>query len=1261
MNRVGFLTGLAFGFVLAAARLNDYDVIHGMLLLRQFDLWLMFAATIGTAAPLLWLLERRRWQTPLGGQLKRHRSPVEPKNVLGAMVFGTGWAITGACPGTALAMAGSGTLLGLFVMAGLLSGMLMHDGVAARTTGGGAPARQARGAWKRAAALLRLAAGLALLGAALVSWAPASASGNNPPVATLERVRLIEDTPLVFRLTGYDPDGDQPVAYVIANPSIGHLYQVNLDGTRGAVIVPGIGERVPISHPQRLVWFEPVPETYGTPYTSFRYFLADSGGLESNTQEVIVDVTSAPDPPVAVPRIHTGRTDSAVTGINLEFRDADLAAPQGVVTVHVTRLPTHGTLYVGTLDPANRIGATRNTSFRDAHLFYVSEHGDRCVAGTDRFSWFVEDETGRRSAEVTDLLRIERRNCPASPVDSPVDVSTTPGTQVPVVLRATTLAPVRVDEISVMPLTTPAHGRLVVLNPPFQPVAVSPGVVLPNLWSCLDEACTRGEFRAGFQELAYIPDPSFTSDVGGPDSFSYCFNANPSLNTCGQGTGPYTVSLWVSNNPGVPWISGISPVSATPGSSPTLTVTGAGFTPDSAVHLNGAPLTTTYVSASQLTATVPALATGAAEVTVVTPSPGGGTSNPRFIFVAQSPVGDAMIATAKGAGASARLGAWAGSAYAETDGAGTLGIAQLSANPLGMINLPGATGFFAAPISSASNFESLGLWACGGNAVFYSTGGTWQRASNQSTTGSCVGVLIDDTTAPSLRDLRGTFFGIGNIDLTPPMTTASASAGDAPYSFGAWTNRSATVRLDAADEGGSGVKGTSYVLDGASSQTYAGPILIDGEGAHTLRFWSEDHAGNVEDTAMQLDDPGTPANEQRSANTVEIGVDRTAPAITASAKHDDGTAYTPGTWTSQPVMVTFTCTDDGSGPISNGATLRFPVGTVNQSTDEWTCTDRAGNSSSAAFGPINIGEGPVDTAPPTTTIVLSPASPNGANGWYRSDVAVTIAGVDAVDGSGVAETRCVLDPSSVPSTFAALPTAPCPYLGAGAPVVAEGSHVIYAASKDAAGNEEAVRSVAFKIDKTPPSLTVPGNLSVPATSADGAVVTYTVTATDALDRSPTVTCSPASGSTFAPGTTAVSCTATDAAGNTSAAKTFEVAVRYQVSGFLPPIAWSASSIVYNSVKAGSTVPLKFEVFAGTTEMTDTAIVGPIALRKVDCQSGATAVDLTATTTGGTYLRYDADARQFVYNWETPRKPGSCLRLTLPLQDGSSLEAYFVLR
>jgi HYR domain-containing protein len=55
-------------------------------------------------------------------------------------------------------------------------------------------------------------------------------------------------------------------------------------------------------------------------------------------------------------------------------------------------------------------------------------------------------------------------------------------------------------------------------------------------------------------------------------------------------------------------------------------------------------------------------------------------------------------------------------------------------------------------------------------------------------------------------------------------------------------------------------------------------------------------------------------------------------------------------------------------------------------------------------------------------------------------------------------------------------------------------------------------------------------------------VTYTPSASDNLDPSPDLTCSPASGSVFPIGTTIVSCTATDDAGN-SASDTFKITVR----------------------------------------------------------------------------------------------------------------------
>lgn len=69
-------------------------------------------------------------------------------------------------------------------------------------------------------------------------------------------------------------------------------------------------------------------------------------------------------------------------------------------------------------------------------------------------------------------------------------------------------------------------------------------------------------------------------------------------------------------------------------------------------------------------------------------------------------------------------------------------------------------------------------------------------------------------------------------------------------------------------------------------------------------------------------------------------------------------------------------------------------------------------------------------------------------------------------------------------------------------------------------------------DRTPPVVSVPADITVEATSPAGATVSFTVTANDAVDGPVPVTCSRASGSTFAVGTTTVQCSATDAHNNT---------------------------------------------------------------------------------------------------------------------------------
>jgi hypothetical protein len=86
----------------------------------------------------------------------------------------------------------------------------------------------------------------------------------------------------------------------------------------------------------------------------------------------------------------------------------------------------------------------------------------------------------------------------------------------------------------------------------------------------------------------------------------------------------------------------------------------------------------------------------------------------------------------------------------------------------------------------------------------------------------------------------------------------------------------------------------------------------------------------------------------------------------------------------------------------------------------------------------------------------------------------------------------------------------------------------------------------FCADTIAPVLSLPGDVQVEAAGPAGAVVLFTATAFDVNPINPTVSCTPASGSTFPVGTTTVQCSATDAAGNTSIGS-FTVTVRDGVS------------------------------------------------------------------------------------------------------------------
>jgi hypothetical protein len=289
-----------------------------------------------------------------------------------------------------------------------------------------------------------------------------------------------------------------------------------------------------------------------------------------------------------------------------------------------------------------------------------------------------------------------------------------------------------------------------------------------------------------------------------------------------------------------------------------------------------------------------------------------------------------------------------------------------------------------------------------------------------------------------------------------------------------------------------------------------------------------------------------------------------------------------------------------------------------------TATDYADNSNSATVSGINI-----DETVPTASASASPAA--NTNGWNNTNVTVSFSGNDGLSGIDFCDAAVVLSSE-------------------GAGQSASGD------CTDKAGNVSAPASATVSIDKTAPSVSLVGGPANGGIYYFGSVpAAPTCSASDALSGLDGA-CS-VSGYSAAIGFHTVSAAATDKAGNSASASASYEVKAWTLNGFYQPVDMNG---VYNTVKGGSTVPFKFEIFAGATEITDISAISSLAAARVTCSGGGEdAIEITAT--GGTSLRYDAVAGQFIYNWKTPTGAGICYKVTMTTADGSSLVAFFKLK
>ncbi|WP_049981359.1 DUF6691 family protein [Halolamina rubra] len=118
-----FVGGLVFGVGLAVSRMARPEVVLDFLQFEDFGLLFVMGGAALVAGPVFHLATRSGKRAPLTDRVYDLRRKTLDSNVLlGGVVFGVGWGISGICPGAAYASVGIGNWPILAGIAGMFVG-----------------------------------------------------------------------------------------------------------------------------------------------------------------------------------------------------------------------------------------------------------------------------------------------------------------------------------------------------------------------------------------------------------------------------------------------------------------------------------------------------------------------------------------------------------------------------------------------------------------------------------------------------------------------------------------------------------------------------------------------------------------------------------------------------------------------------------------------------------------------------------------------------------------------------------------------------------------------------------------------------------------------------------------------------------------------------------------------------------------------------------------------------------------------------------
>ena len=102
------IVGLAFGIVFVKSEVISWFRIQEMFRLQSFHMYGVIGSAVVVGILSVWLIKKFKIKTIYGEKIEFHPKTFNKGQIYGGLLFGLGWAITGACPGPLFAQIGTG-------------------------------------------------------------------------------------------------------------------------------------------------------------------------------------------------------------------------------------------------------------------------------------------------------------------------------------------------------------------------------------------------------------------------------------------------------------------------------------------------------------------------------------------------------------------------------------------------------------------------------------------------------------------------------------------------------------------------------------------------------------------------------------------------------------------------------------------------------------------------------------------------------------------------------------------------------------------------------------------------------------------------------------------------------------------------------------------------------------------------------------------------------------------------------------------------